>query len=252
MARGTPSAAPRSASTHDSTRISRATRPRLAPSAARRACSRVRAMDRPSVRQATLAQAMSRTQPTAPKTASSMGRAGPTMSVTSGTAAARQSVWESGKRCSLSRASRSSSALACSRETPASSRATVLSRRAVRLRFAGLRLRGIQKSAVSPCGSDRCRPPTCSSPGAMMPITTNGRRDRLMELPTIDGFAPSRVRQIRSLRMTRSEVPGRSSFWLNVRPRAARAPRSSKKPALTNSPSRFSGPADPRNSWPSR
>ena len=86
MASGTPRQAPSSASTQDSIRIARASRPRLAPNAARSACSRVRAMDWPSVRQATLAQAMRSTQPTAAKTASSMGRAGPTISVTSGTA----------------------------------------------------------------------------------------------------------------------------------------------------------------------
>ena len=58
--------------------ISRASRAPVAPRAARIACSRVRAIDRPSVRQATLPQAMSRTQPTAPKTAKSTGRAEPT------------------------------------------------------------------------------------------------------------------------------------------------------------------------------
>ena len=86
----------------------------------------------------------------------------------------------------------------------------------------------------------------------MTPITSNGRRDRLTVRPMIAGSAPSRVRQMRSLRMTRSAPPGRSSSSVNVLPSAARVPSSSKYPAVTNRPSRFSGPADPRNSWPSR
>ena len=58
----------------------RTTRPRSAPSAARMANSRLRAVARASSKLATLAQAMISTNPTAPTSSSSVGRMYPTMS----------------------------------------------------------------------------------------------------------------------------------------------------------------------------
>ena len=70
-----PRAPPKSASSVLSVSSWRTSRPRPAPSAARIASSRLRRSMRDSIRLATLAQAISSTQPTAPSSTSSVGRA---------------------------------------------------------------------------------------------------------------------------------------------------------------------------------
>ena len=251
IASGTPRHAPSSERSHASISSSRATLPRLAPSAARTACSRVRETDRPSVRQATLPQAMSRTHATPPNTASSTGRVVPTMSFASGTAVVRQP----GVRV----------------RPPL----LVQTREAIQL---GVRLR--DRDAGGKTG-DRVQKPGASARTRRIEAQRNPEIRRLAvrqrSLPPADVLEPGghhaddderAARQVhgppddRRIRIKpRAPDPlaqddaidaGCSSSRENVRPSATRAPSNSKYPAVTNRPSRFSGPADPRNSWPSR
>ena len=78
-ARPQPSTVPPSASSTLSIRSCRTTRHRLAPSAARIAISRSRAVDRASSMLATLAQAISNSSATAAPSVNSVLRNGPTM-----------------------------------------------------------------------------------------------------------------------------------------------------------------------------
>ncbi len=86
-----PSTPPASASSRLSVSSWRTSRSRLAPSAVRTAISFERAAARASNRLATLAQAMSSTNPTAPSSTSSAGRTSPTARWASGVVTRLQS-----------------------------------------------------------------------------------------------------------------------------------------------------------------
>ena len=119
----TTSSPPSAASTRASTIRWRTSAPRPAPSAARMASSRCRAIPRASSSDATLAQAISSASSTAPKSAVSAGFTGPIRSSSSGCASIRQPACS--PICAWIRgADTSNSACASPTEAPGLSRAT--------------------------------------------------------------------------------------------------------------------------------
>ena len=157
---------------------------------------------------------MSSTKPTAPSITQSAGLTSPVSCSRSGTTFAVQPVLNAGKRRVSSACTRVMSSCACAIDTPSLTRPTTQIQRPRGVRAAGA------KPTVDQTSTDLSR---IENPGAITPTTRLGVPFSMMVRFTIDGSAPKRWRQSRSLIVT-TATPGASSCGVKSRPSAGLTP----------------------------
>jgi hypothetical protein len=189
-------------------------------------------------RLATLATAISMRTPTAPRRTSSGVRASPTMVRRRGSRVTPAPPLTSGYRASRRAAILSISRCAADSSAPSARRPTT-------------------DSHSRPRGSLHCRPvPNACGvhssalrgyprPGAVTPTTSKVASSSSMVRPRTDGSAPKRRVKSSWLSTTTPAKSPSVSSSRNVRPRAKGAPRSSKKPLETETPTSSSGSPPP-------
>ena len=186
----------------------RTSRPRPAPSAARTASSRWRAVARASRRLATFAQAMRSTKATAPASTKSAGRMSPVSCCRSGTTFDVHPVLKSGNICVRLAETCVISACACSTAMPGLRRPTTVSDRP----------RGVRDCAVNPIGSQTSTfLSRIENPDGMTPTIVKGVPCDTTGWPRMFGSPRKRRFHSRSL-MTTVELPGTFSAAVKPRP----------------------------------
>ena len=219
----------------------RAIRARPAPSAARTAISCSRSVARASSRFATLAHAISSTNPTAPKITSSACRTPPTTCSCSGTMFTPQSACRSG--CSSRSRAASASILACaaSSVTPGASRATTWRNRPGDCRACPPNCGGRHTSRVPMLLTEASG--AKSKSGGSTPITSCATPSSAIVVPITAGSPPNRRWKKPWERTTTRGPPSTSSPSSYSRPRCGDAPRSRKNaPVAYTLPTRSGSP----------
>ena len=213
--------------------------------AARTANSRARPALLVSSRLATLAQAISRTKPTAPKSIQRMGRTSATSLSCSGTRRSAAPAPESrlsGLAATYCRFKTPASARACSRVASGRSRAnpfSVVTNGQKRAGTADVSAGRVTHTSRFGTGN--------SKPAGKTPTMAHGTALRMAVLPASFGSAAKRRFHNPELIMTTGGPPAVSSSGMKTRPSSGRTPRTSRKFAETRAPLSISGSPPPES-----
>ena len=218
----------------------RSRRPCPPPTAIRTANSGARRVQRASIRFATLTQAISRTNSTAPCSSSNVGCTASTCRACNGMTRAPTSVLVRGYSAANRVATASISACASASVTSGRSRPITCHQPVARLDSSySAKVFGMKKSRSGPP-----RSMASSKLGASTPITAYGSPSSTSVRP-MTSVSPPKRRCHRPCVNTMTLLPGRYSCDRNVRPRVAPAPRISKNPSETSDPENISGSPAP-------
>ena len=238
MANPTPSTVP----TTDSTRLSASKLRRMrhldAPSAARTAASRERAVARASIRLATFTQAMSRTNATAPSSINIHDFTGPTIESCSDITETRRSRNQFGYCCVSRAVTASMSARAAARLTPFFSRPSTVAlalRRGPRTSSAGFGTYGTHRSM------GRLNATGYVKDAGMTPTTVQTPVSKAIVLPRTSGSRANRRLQNASLKIATRSRPATASSATKPRPSAGVARSKGNRLGETIDTRRLSG-----------